>query len=191
MSIVQHWGLHVDGDLVFLHEQDRTRCMTPGLEGLESPFVVETRGKCPHALLPWDDSVVPVEPPSGLARVLGPIPDGGAYWAPPAARPLLKVSHDLCCLFRPASFTPWATPLRRLAPELTLTNLAPLVIFDYEPKDLTQLLHLLDAPRIRTVVLCGPIRPAGVEEVDFTTEMPPGRALLQHHINQIIRKARS
>lgn len=188
---VQHWGLHVSGDLIFLHEQRVSACLTPGLAGLESPFQVRTAQPCPHNLLPFLGDAEPVAPPGELARVLAPIPDGGAYWVPSSARTNVLSLSELCHPARSIAATPWTQRINLLAVELHKTNLAPLIFYDYEVKHVDKIARLLALPRVRTILLCGPAKPSAATAIDPSGEIASGPGMLKHHINELVRKARS
>lgn len=197
---VPHYGLHGAGDLFFLHEQNRSRCMTPGLEALQSPLEVQRpdRLSCPHSLLPMDTPIRVPEVTSELLCKLAPVPDGGCYWAPPAAKPYMIEMQVMSRPIRPLAYVPWAHPIKKLVPELNVTNLAPLIIADYEARDLRDLQRFLELPRIRTIVLIGQLRLPQATEIKWDDAPVPGvawelvgTALLQNHIARKVAEARS
>lgn len=196
---VPHYGLHSDGDLFFLHEQNRSRCMTPGLEALQSPLDVvrHDRTTCPHSLLPMEPAMPLPWMDNELMMKLAPVPDGGAYWVPTAAKLSLVEMIPMCRPIRAVAFVPWANPVKRLVPELTVTNLAPLIIADYDTRDLREISRLLELPRTRTIILCGQLKLPSLTELSWQRNTPGiawdlvGTSLLQNIIAQKVAEARS
>lgn len=192
---MQHFGLHVDGDLIFLHQGRWGRCVTPGLEGLQAPERVRRADhrRCPHNVVPAPG---PTPELTGLVRVLAPIPDGGIYWVPGEAMDAIAKAMTMCAPVGQIVFSAWNTKVRHLVPQLTLTNIAPLIITGLRPIDLKATTELLRQPRVRTVLFCGDIRPAVAEPIDWTLPSVSdwtrtGGALLHQHILQLVEKARS
>jgi hypothetical protein len=166
MSTVSHYGIHLDGNAVCLHENGGGRYLTPGLETLPSPFtVVGPKLPCPHKLpepklvvdLPLD-----VHP---LIEAMGPWGSGKAYHVNGGNQRLLSAMTAMVGPTRPILFAAWAQPIRNLMPELTLTNAAPLVIVDYESRHYADLERLLALPRTRNVILCGSYKVGGIETI--------------------------
>ena len=195
------FGLFVDDDLAFLHQQGGGVCLTPGLSGLSSPYEppAARRGLvCPHAIdVDADDAAADVDTAPDLIRVLAPIPDGGAYWAPESELPLVKLAMNLCSPTIGVFFPVWASDMQRLVAHLDTTNIAPLILASYEAKHLKAISKLLEVPRSRTIILCGPYRPPGVQEVgggvfDPNTDWRAmGAQMLKHHVHDIVEKART
>lgn len=164
MIPVEHYGFHQDGNLVYLLEQNSARCLTPGLSALPSPFELVRRDKlpCPHMLRdPAPGSIVR----HPLVKAMAPVPSkGAAFWLPSVHRPAVLA---LTQMTRVTGFVPWTmtNPIQKLAAQLMLTNAAPLVITGYEPRDYLTLETLLTLPRIRTVILCGPLRVQGAAPI--------------------------
>lgn len=190
-----HFGLHTDGDLVFLHQGRWGRCVTPGLEALPAPFRVMRRDgrRCPHNITPAAGSHPQLE---GLARVLAPVPDGGAYWVPEQAMPAVSAAHQMASPVHPIVFPAWNTRVRDLAPQVSLTNIAPLIIVGIRPIDIPAVASLLAIPRVRTILLVGGPQPGGAVEVDWTLPSVSdwrrvGGAVLHDHIIETVEKARS
>lgn len=186
------YGLIVEDDLVWLRQQQGTVCLTPGLEGLERPSSAPpARLRCPH-------NIVPEPRPSprlkGLAGVLRPVPDGGAYYCDARVSDIsemLKMSAQVERTIFPA----WAVPIQNLIPQLTLTNLAPMVIPDCEAKNLIALQRLLSLPRTRTVICLGPMQPPLTTKLELikykiTDWRAAGAAILHEHVVRTVEKAR-
>lgn len=180
------YGLHMEGEFAFLHEDARERCLTPGFEGLRSPFIVQRPGfACPHAFLSGVeefnlDVSVPDHP---LVAAMAPVPSTRVYWIDAPARQTIE---DLVPLFSPSGlsiYAPWAIDIRGLALRLTLTNLGPIIVTGYDYKHLPRFQQLLHQPRTRPVIFCGAVCPPGVDEVlpiaDIATLRPsrPWRAI--------------
>jgi hypothetical protein len=169
MIPVENYGLHQDGNLVFLLEHRKARCLTPGLSALPSPFEVvrEDRTICPHTLY----EPAPAELPADLhplIEALAPVPSsGGAFWVPPDQSPAIQRMRTMVGGPQTRTFVPWGLrdPLQKLFSQLNLTNAAPLIITSYEPRDFVMLETLLGLPRIRTVVLCGALKLPGTEQL--------------------------
>ena len=199
MITANHYGLLVDGGMCFLHEQSRSRCLSLGYERLESPFEIETNSRlqCPHRILPLDFAEALPEQlsPGSLSYLMSPIPNGGAFWVPLDARKAIKNQLAMTPSSRATVFFPWVTPLRSVAPELSITNAAPLVIMDYEVRDLQTLAKLVALPRVRTIILCGEYRIGDVTRIDNwdETERTPaewaeiGRGALLRHVQEMSR----
>jgi hypothetical protein len=191
-----HFGLHVDDDLVFLHQQDGGVCLTPGLSELESPYEAPPpKVKCPHAIKPAPGPLPPLNP---LIDALSPVPDGGAYWARPELLPIIRDAYQMSWPTSVSSYLPiWANPLAGLVSHLSVTNLTPLILIGYEPRHLRRIIQLLELPRIRTILFCGPMKPPGTVEVttDPITETidwrAAGAAVLHQHVQTIIEQAKS
>jgi hypothetical protein len=82
----------------------------------------------------------------------------------------------------PYVFAPWASPIKRLASQLMVTNLLPLIIINYEPQHLIEIATLIELPRIRTIILCGHVKPANVIEVDPVVEYFSPLGVLKHFV---------
>lgn len=190
------YGLIVEDDLVWLRQQNGTVCLTPGLEGLERPSTSSAppaRYRCPHTLTPEPGEFPRLK---GLARVLRPVPDGGAYYCSTPTGgivPFLKMSASVERIIFPT----WAVPISSLIPQLTLTNLAPLVIPDCEPKNFIALQRLLSLPRTRTIICLGAAQPPMTTRLEMETEPrrnvdweKVGAAILHDHVVKIVEKAR-
>ena len=189
---MSHYGLHRQDNLVFLHEQGGGRCLSPGLAGLESPFRVQGRHwlPCPHRLGSPEPGPI-VEHP--LVRAMGPDQAGGLFYVRP---------EHINWLWRLAEMTPgterivepiWTVKnprVRRLEPRLTLTNAAPLVLVDLAPADLVDMETLAQLPRLRNLIVCGPIKLAAAtvlepEGLDWNHDWPAeGRRQLHHLIRK-------
>lgn len=190
----QHFGLHVDGDLVFLHQGRWGRCVTPGLEGLAAPERIMRHDfrRCPHdiKLAPG-----PTPEPTGLVKALAPIPDGAAYWVPSEAIDAVSQAYVMCSPVQPVVFAAWNTPIRKLAPQLSLTNIAPLIITGVRPIDAHAVIQLLRLPRVRTILFCTDVQPRNTEAIDWTLPSVSdwrraGSALLHQHILRTVDEAR-
>lgn len=190
------YGLIVEDDLVWLRQQNGTVCLTPGLEGLERPSnstPPPARGRCPHDITPAPG---PIPRLKGLARVLRPIPDGGAYYCPTTVGKItgfLRMSASVERLIFPT----WAVPVVNLIPQLTLTNLAPLVIPDCESRNLIALQRLLSLPRTRTIICLGATQPPMTTRLELeiksdrkTDWSQMGAAILHDHVVKTVEKAR-
>lgn len=190
----QHFGLHTDGDLVFLHQQGGGRCVTPGLEGLPAPWKVKRydRIQCPHDLTP-----APGKAPArrGLVKVLAPVPDGGVYWAPVAAMDNVAKAIVMSSPINQIVFPAWGVGIGTLVPQLSLTNIAPLIITDTYPRNLRAVTRLLRLPRVRTILFVGDLRPPEATPVDWTLPSvsdwkKAGAALLHQYVQQVVNKAK-
>lgn len=162
------YGLHRHDNLVFLHERGVARCLNARLEGLESPFQVRVSHwlQCPHRLGPPEPGPALDHP---FVRAMGPDQDGGLYHVRP---------RDAAWLWRLAPMTSTSAAiikpiweirrprLQRLAPLLTLTNAAPLVIVDLEPRDHVDIETIAARPRSRNLILSGPIKLPGATLLD-------------------------
>jgi hypothetical protein len=190
---MEHFGLHIDDDLVFLHQQGQEVCLTPGLAGLKSPFLSPKRLRCPHRIEPKAGEVGRAPSP------FDPVPDGGAYWVP--GGPFRKA--DMTRLAQMSGPTQgvgiirpfWAWSVKDLMPELNLTNIAPLIITSYEAQHLRPIGRLLELPRIRTLIFCGDVQPAGTEiapipEIDGDPRAA-GAAALHEFVQRTVEKARA
>lgn len=192
--LVDRYGFHQDGNLVFLHEQGLSRCLTPGLETLPSPFelVRPDRLPCPHRLPRASASLVIDHP---LIEVMAPTPSSGkAFFVPTSQLTAVNAMHAMTGAGQ-RSFAAWALrrPLEKLVPQLTITNAAPLVITGYEPRDYTMLERLLALPRSRTLVLCGPFRVLGATELpSFDNDVDQdwvaiGAAFIKRYVEQCLK----
>lgn len=169
MIEIAHYGLHRQDNLVFLHEQDRKgRCLSPGLAKLKSPFSLKITGwrKCPHAFPAPEEGAILDHP---LVRAMGPAQDGGLYFLPAVHREWV---HTLSLLTPGGAPTvePWWSvkwpQMQRTAIKLGMTNAAPLVITEWQPRDFGAMETLAAQPRIRNLILCGPIRLPGTTLLD-------------------------
>lgn len=184
--IVNRHGLHIEGGLVFLHEGPRSRCLTEGFNGLESPFEVVRSGfGSPHSFLSGvDEYGIEVEVPDHpLVRAMAPVPSTKSYWVDSKARGAIE---NLVLMSSPTGVmihVPWATDMRRLAPRFSITNLTPIIIAGYEFKDVPVLRDLIQLPRTRPLLFCGPVPAPGVDEVIPAVDLiglgikPPWRAI--------------
>jgi hypothetical protein len=186
---MEHFGLHIDDDLVFLHQQGHEVCLTPGLAGLKSPFESPKRLRCPHKIEPKAGEVGRAPSP------FDPVPDGGAYWVPSDriadVRRLAQMSSPAQVLFCPF----WAVDVRHTMSDLNVTNLAPMIFTAYEAKHLRPIGRLLELPRIRTLIFCGDLQPAGTEIATIPEiEGDPraaGAAALHDFVRRTVEKARA
>jgi hypothetical protein len=183
---MERFGLHIDGDLLFLHQQDEARCLTPGLAGLPSPYSSPKRARCPHRIEPKAGEVGHAPSP------FDPVPDGGAYWV----RGDVRRAAQLCAptqgtgVIRPL----WAWSVKDLLSELHLTNIAPLILTAYEGSHLRSIARLLELPRVRTLIFCGDLQPAGAEAASIPEiEGDPraaGAAVLWDFVQRTVEEAR-
>ncbi len=190
-----HYGLHTDGDLVFLHQQEGSVCLTPGLGALPSPFAAPPRRgpRCPHHITPSPGELPPSDP---VIDVLRPVPNGGAYWAPLQDRPLVFEAAKMCSPSSPTIFPMWAHSATDLIPQLNLTNIAPLILVSAEAKHLRSIAKLLELPRVRTILFCGVLRPPGTTplkggELPNINWRAAGAAALHAHVIETVEKARA
>lgn len=189
-----HYGLYADDDLIFLHQQDGGVCLTPGLSGLESPFEAPLkRVRCPHNIAPAPGALPPFNP---LIDVLSPIPNGGAFWTPQKNWPLVRDAAQMSAPVAQIIMPIWATDVADLVPQLTLTNIAPLILVGYEAKHFKKINQLMQLPRVRTLLFCGALRPPGAIEVNGTCDdtidwRAAGAAVLQQHVYDLIEEARA
>lgn len=165
---MNHYGLHRQDEFLFLHEQDGGRCVTPGYARLESPFKVRPRHwlPCPHRLEQPEPGEMLWHP---LVNAMSPAQEGGFFY--------VRDVHANW-LWRLSAMTPggervvepyWGLKMprvRRLAPKLTLTNVAPLVLVDLTPADLVDIETLSRLPRTRNFIVCGPLKPPGAQLLD-------------------------
>lgn len=187
-----HFGLHRHDNLVFLHEQEGGRCLTPGLLGLESPIEVAPphRLRCPHRLGPPEPGPILDHP---FVRAMGPDQEGGLFHVRPEhANWLWRLSlmtpglernvEPYWCVSKPR--TTW------VARRLGLTNVAPQVIIELTAGDLVEMERLSEVPRTRNLILSGPLKvpravlldPTGL---DWNHDWPAeGRRQLYHLIRR-------
>lgn len=165
---MNHYGLHRQDEFAFLHEQGGGRCLTPGYSRLESPFTVRGRHwlPCPHRLGPPEPGPILDHP---LVRAMSPDQEGGFFF-------LRDTNANW--LWRLSAMTPgtdrvvepyWVIKpprVRRLEPKLTLTNAAPMALIDLSPRDLVDIETLAGLPRLRNLVVCGPIKPRDATLLD-------------------------
>ncbi|GBU16825.1 MULTISPECIES: hypothetical protein [Methylobacterium] len=168
MTPATHYGIHRQDEFLFLHEQDGGRCLSPGYGRLDSPFDVRVPHwlRCPHRLCPPEIGPVLDHP---FARAMGPDQEARLFYVRAA---------DVHWIWRLSAMTPTLhrfvepyTVLRRprisrLAPKLLLTNVAPVAITDTEPGDLVELETLAAMPRLRNLIVCGPLKLPGAEVLD-------------------------
>ena len=162
------YGLHRHDGLVFLHERAVARCLNARLEGLTSPFEVSVPYwlPCPHRLGPPEPGPALDHP---FVRAMGPDQVGDLFHVRPA---------DMAWVWRLSRMTPspesFVQPfvglrrprIRRVAPLLTLTNAAPLVLIDLAPGDLVEAEAFAQLPRTRNLILSGPIKLPGATLLD-------------------------
>jgi hypothetical protein len=195
-QLVQGYGIHRQDDLVFLHEGDGARCLTPGLADLDSPFEVirVPRQRCPHILPP--PALGELER-ARLVRVMVPTPKRRLYWVDPAqgqsvfemAQHMVGRPHDPPVVFWNSMFN----PLRTLTPKLTLTNCLPLVIAGYQVRDFMDLMRLCELPRTRAIVVVGQPKPPRALDITPPTPVTPRspdawRALAAAHLHDFIQR---
>lgn len=168
MISASHYGLHRQDNLLFLHEQDGGRCVSPGLGRLDSPFSIPTRWwlRCPHRLDEPEPGEILDHP---LVRAMSPDQEGGFFY--------VRDVHANW-LWRLSAMTPgservvepyWTVKrprIRRVEPKLVLTNVAPLAFVDIEPADTLDIETLGRLPRLRNLVVCGPIKPPDATLLD-------------------------
>jgi len=160
-----HYGLHRQDEFLFLHEQDGGRCVSPGFARLDTPFDVRVPHwlRCPHRLGQPEPGVALDHP---FVRAMGPDQAGRLFHVRPA---------DALWLSRLAAMAPtterfvepWPalrTPrIKRVQPKLELTNVVPLVITDTGPGDLVDMETLAGMPRLRNLIISGPLKLPGAE----------------------------
>ncbi|MDH7796474.1 MULTISPECIES: hypothetical protein [unclassified Beijerinckia] len=199
--MIHHYGLHSDGDLFFLHERKKSLCLTEGLSKLASPFEILNRTtwlRCVHDILPLDELAEPTTTDLPLLEKLAPIPDGGAYWVPHKAMPWIEETYRLCNPTRQVIHHPWATTNKALTFEVNHTNLAPLIIVNYQSQHFPALNMLLRTPRVRTIVFCGDLKPPAATTLPVPDHDPPpdtdwarlGTSLLLGYINKKVNDVR-
>lgn len=155
---VRHFGLHRHDNMAFLHQQEGGTCVTPGLEGLESPLVVRTANwqvTCPHRLGEPEAGEVIDHP---FVRAMSPAQEGGLFHVYP---------QDVPWLWRLAKMTPgpevpvmplWMATKRWIPNQLRLTNLAPLCIIELAARDYALMERLARGPRLRNLIFSGPLK---------------------------------
>jgi hypothetical protein len=164
-QVVEHYGFHLDGNLVFLLEQGPGQCLTPGLESMDSPFEVfrPDRLPCPHHLYKPAPGDVLDDP---MVLAMAPVMSEGAVY-----HVHIRDASKLWALSKMIGgnqtkvFSPWAMyrPTAKLATQLSATNAAPMVVMNDVPKHYEMVNHLITLPRTRTLIVCGPIRFPGTE----------------------------
>lgn len=163
--IVDHFGLHRQDNLVFLHEsKSGGRCLSPGLARMASPFIVSRPAygpRCPHLLGEPEEGPIHKHP---LVRAFAPGQERGFFYVDPI---------DVSWLWRLAEMCPgperivepyWmvsAPVKRKLGIRLTLTNAVPLVLIEWSAKDFADIQDLASLPRYRNLIVSGPIKPPG------------------------------
>ena len=176
MIEVPHFGLHCDGELVFLHEGDGSLCLNPGLSTLTSPFKVTANPKlCPHRLIPSIDREIDTRRPlnNDLVHAMAPIPGANALFVPNLSVRHVEVVAMLDMVKSGQNFFDvWATTIRSLVPLLTVTNITPLVIIGLRINHLQDLTRFLALPRTRSVILLGAVKPYGAVEATGVWKAP-------------------
>lgn len=191
--IVDHFGLHWQDNICFLHEQGRTgRCLSPGLARMESPFTVRAPHwlRCPHSLGEPEPGPILDHP---LVRAMGPAQEGRLFCIEAVHVSWLWRLSEMCPGPERKIEPYWvARPprQRRLAPMLNLTNVAPLGIIEWSAADFADVEALAALPRRRNLIVCGPLKlpgatlldPAGLDwDHDWPAE---GRRQLWHLIRK-------
>ena len=158
-QLVQGYGLHYEGSLVFLHEAAGSQCLNPKLGALESPFEVRApRGlNCPHCYLgaPPPADEIPQDP---MIEAMSPVPGDGLYWIDPKHEPWIWRLSAMTMGAETNVMVWWRLRkprLDRLAPYLELTNAAPLCVIGYDVGDFQDLDRLISLPRCRKLVVSG------------------------------------
>lgn len=160
MIQTNHFGLHRHDNLLYLQEQGGGRCLTPGLDGLESPIEVSPgRGlRCPHQLGNPEPGPVLDHP---FVRAMGPHQEAGLFHVRP---------EHVNWLWRLSVMTPgldrnvepyWCLPKPRqtwIARRLNLTNVAPQAIIELTPAELVEMERVSELPRTRNLILSGPLK---------------------------------
>ncbi len=168
---VTHFGLHRHDNMVFLHQQTGGRCVTPGLDGLDSPLIVQTArrfARCPHNFTETEEGPLVDHP---MAVAMGPIQAGLVFYLPlEHERWAWRLSHMI------PSVTPIMVPFWTISPprdiwaanQLGLTNLAPLVLADTATRDIGEITRIARAPRVRNLIVSGPMPLPGAIPLDPT-----------------------
>lgn len=167
MTPVDRFGIHMQDNLIFLHEQGGGRCLNPGLAGLDSPFQVKLRAphwdRCPHQL---PDLIQGRGFNHPLVRAMGANQAGDVFWVRPAdAHWIWKLSTMTGAAQRNvAPYWSQRRPnLERLRDAIQLTDVAPLCLIDIEVSHLDEIERLMQLPRTRNLVLSGPVRLPGTQ----------------------------
>lgn len=169
MIHVDHYGLHRQDNLVFLHEDSGAgRCLNRGLEKLKSPFRVRTGSRlaCPHRLLDPQSGPIVDHP---FVRAMGPEQEGRVFHVDPKHSSWIWRLSALCpgTLRHVEPYWTIGLPkLPRLAAQLRLTNAAPLALIDMVPGDFGDAEALASLPRTRNLILSGPLKVPGSEILD-------------------------
>jgi hypothetical protein len=147
MIEVDRYGLHWVSGLPFLVEKDQAMCLAPGMEAMPAQFKVRNGQPCPHNLIPAFGATDGEIRASPYLKAFAPIPDGGAYYIedlPDDAAAITAGQNLFWPRFR--------GDFRKLIRELTLTNLAPLILTGFGIKDHIFLDDLNTLPRTRTLI---------------------------------------
>ncbi len=143
-----------------------------------TPF--KARAKCPHRfnLDDYDESADPTNF-SEAARLFLPIPPAESQKiAFIRGRPSLTWLLRLGSPVRPTVFPAWNLPLKQIAFELSITNLVPLVLYDFRPtsgRDIRDLMGMADFG-VRRLICVGNediILPSYLECHQWQDQPPP------------------
>lgn len=162
--LVEHYGLHREGEFIFLLERGYSMCLSQGFEGLTSPFRTKRQVPCPHNLLAHayeDDFELPPEAQHPLVVAMAPrSADPKVYWVPQEAR---SVVGELCKLFSPVKVPVFTIRLGgsvRIMPELKASNITPVIISGYDYTNGPTMRAIALSETLRPIIFCGPFPPA-------------------------------
>jgi hypothetical protein len=100
---------------------------------------------------------------------MAPTPASAAVWyIGGGARGVIEDLAQMSGFGHQTVYTPWATPLQKLIPQLTVTNISPLVITGYSYRDLAYIERLISLPRLRPLVFCGLYAPPHAQTIPTT-----------------------
>ena len=159
---VDHFGIHREGEFVFLHEAGRSYCLTPGFEGLPSPFRVRGSVSCPHRMLDDIPTVAGPVVKHPTIRAFAPVvhKNPGVFWMPPEGRAVAEELLRMSVLVGSnAVMALWRGAPPAVFRALTVTNISPVLICGYDVRHSQTLRQLALLPRLRPLVFCGTFPP--------------------------------
>jgi hypothetical protein len=165
--VVEHYGLHHEGEFTFIHEHGYSMCLTPGYEGLRSPFLVRRPGftlPCPHKVLTYayePDFALPPEADHPLIKAMAPRKDDPKiYWVPGVARGKVGELMKLCSYAKRSLFSVRLGGAPEIMKALKLTNITPIVVVAYDMENGHTVRAIALSETARPIVFCGPFPPA-------------------------------
>jgi hypothetical protein len=166
-TVVEHYGLHREDEFTFILERGYSMCLTPGFEGLRSPFVVRRLGTtlpCPHRLLAHayePEFKLPPEAQHPLIQAMSPrAGDPMIYWVPAAARGALAELMKLSSYVKRSIFSLRLGGAPDIMAALKLTNVTPIVVVAYDHYNGPTARSIALTETMRPIVFCGSFPPA-------------------------------